>query len=283
MGRFHINNQHFYKPLTFGSFSLYQSGRLYMQGGEDIGQHPHLNWFELTAVSKGTGTVVTNGISTAVKKGDIYLSFPCDIHNIISSQTNPLEYGFIAFYSDDERIKNALDSIIPERTDGNNRLFADADISMLITSVINETSEENSLSDVMIQSLLTQISVRTVRAFAEKNGKTETSHKRDASSLCYKIMNYIDSHIFSITSLSSLSSVFGYNYSYISDVFAKTTSFTIASYYSDKRLERAKLLLKENRLSATEIASLLNYSSVYSFSKAYKNKFGHSPKGIQKQ
>ena len=278
MGRFHINNTHFYKPLAFGDFSLYQSGKLYMQSGENGGQHPHLNWFELTSVSKGSGTVVTNGISSSVKKGDIYLSFPCDIHNVISSENDPLEYDFIAFYCEDEYIKNALDSIIPDRSDGNKRVFSDADVSMLITSVINETAEDNTLSDIMMQSLLTQIAVKTVRAFETKTDKADVKPKRDATSLCYKVMNYIDSHIFSITSLSSLATVFGYNYSYISDVFAKTTSFTIASYYSEKRLERAKLLLKEKRLTATEIASLLNYSSVYSFSKAYKNKFGYSPK-----
>jgi AraC-like DNA-binding protein len=278
MGRFHINNTHFYKPLSFGQFSLYQSGRLYMQSGESIGQHPHLNWFELTAVSKGEGIVVTNGVSSNVKKGDIYLSFPCDIHNVISSSSDPLEYDFIAFYCDDGDIKTALDRIIPNHSDGNKRIFADTDISMLITSVINETAENNTLSNVMLESLLTQIAVRTVRALENKSDVLEIKPKRDATSLCYKVMNYIDSHIFSITSLSSLSEVFGYNYSYISDVFAKTTSFTIASYYSEKRLERAKLLLKEKQLTATEIASLLNYSSVYSFSKAYKNKFGHSPK-----
>ncbi|MBO5223584.1 MAG: helix-turn-helix domain-containing protein [Clostridia bacterium] len=278
MGRFHINNTHFYKPLTFGEFSLYQSGRLYMQGGEEIGQHPHLNWFELTSVSKGSGTVVTNGMASKIEKGDVYLSFPCDIHNIISSTVDPLEYDFIAFYCDNEDIKKALDGIIPDHGDGKKRIFADADISMLITSVINETTEENTLSTIMMQSILTQIAVRTVRAFETKTDNADVKPKRDATSLCYKVMNYIDSHIFSITSLSSLASVFGYNYSYISDIFAKTTSFTIASYYSEKRLERAKLLLKEKRLTATEIASLLNYSSVYSFSKAYKNKFGHSPK-----
>ena len=127
MGRFHINNTHFYKPLTFGEFSLYQSGRLYMQGGEEIGQHPHLNWFELTSVSKGSGTVVTNGIVSKIEKGDVYLSFPCDIHNIISSTVDPLEYDFIAFYCDNEDIKKALDGIIPDHGDGKKRIFADAD------------------------------------------------------------------------------------------------------------------------------------------------------------
>jgi len=79
-----------------------------MQSGEDVGQHPHLNWFEFTSVSKGCGTVVTNGIESKVKKGDIFLSFPCDIHNIISSKSDPLEYDFIAFYCDDEHIDETL-------------------------------------------------------------------------------------------------------------------------------------------------------------------------------
>ena len=248
-----------------------------MQGGEEIGQHPHLNWFELTVVSKGRGKIITNGHTYPIKKGDIYLSFPCDIHNVISSVSDPLEYDFISFYCEEERIKRELDSITPDKVDGENRIFSDGDVAVLTATAINETTQNETLSDLMMQSLLTQITVKTIRAFA-KERKTEPVQKRDATALCSKVMNYIDSHIFSITSLTVLSSVLGYNYSYISDVFAKTTSFTIASYYSEKRLERAKLLLKENRLTATEIASLLNYSSVYSFSKAYKNKFGHSPK-----
>ena len=248
-----------------------------MQGGEEIGQHPHLNWFELTVVSKGKGEIITNGHSYKVNKGDIYLSFPCDIHNVISSVSDPLEYDFISFYCEDEKLKNALDEITPDRVNGENRIFSDGDIAFLTASIISESTQNGTLSDLMMQSLLTQITVKTVRAFA-KEGNVEPAAKRDATALCSKVMNYIDSHIFSLTSLTILSSVLGYNYSYISDVFAKTTSFTIASYYSEKRLERAKLLLQENRLTATEIASLLNYSSVYSFSKAYKNKFGHSPK-----
>lgn len=40
----------------------------------------------------------------------------------------------------------------------------------------------------------------------------------------------------------------------------------------------ARLLLNEGKLNITKIAELLNYSSIYSFSKAFKEKYGVSPK-----
>lgn len=42
------------------------------------------------------------------------------------------------------------------------------------------------------------------------------------------------------------------------------------------------LMIKEN-LSLTEISEKLNYSSVYSFSKAFKNKYGLSPSAWKKE
>ena len=49
-------------------------------------------------------------------------------------------------------------------------------------------------------------------------------------------------------------------------------------YYSIQKVNYAKKLIEEGNMSITKISNYLNYSSVYVFSRAFKNIFGISPK-----
>jgi AraC-like DNA-binding protein len=46
-------------------------------------------------------------------------------------------------------------------------------------------------------------------------------------------------------------------------------------------LETARVLILERKKKFGEIADLLNYSSLFSFSKAFKAKYGISPRELQ--
>ena len=52
---------------------------------------------------------------------------------------------------------------------------------------------------------------------------------------------------------------------------------SFSDYYQTRRLDMAKLLILEKKLKINQIAETLNYSSLYSFSKAFKSKYGGSP------
>ena len=96
-------------------------------------------------------------------------------------------------------------------------------------------------------------------------------------------MNYIGTHIYILEGLNELAGHFGYSYSYLSALFSKTTGDTLMNYYSMRRLDAAVMLLKEGKLSVSEIAELLKYSSIYTFSRAFKNRFGISPAEFRKK
>ena len=101
--------------------------------------------------------------------------------------------------------------------------------------------------------------------------------------LSAKISGYIDSHILSLRDAGELADKLNYNYSYLSDVFKKTTAKTPGEYLREKKMEAAKTLVMENVKKIGEIAEMLNYSSAFAFSKAFKNHFGVSPKIMQSQ
>jgi AraC-like DNA-binding protein len=53
---------------------------------------------------------------------------------------------------------------------------------------------------------------------------------------------------------------------------------TVMQYCIDKRIEAAKLLLKENRHSISEIASIVGYDDHSAFSRAFRRYSGCSPR-----
>ena len=94
-------------------------------------------------------------------------------------------------------------------------------------------------------------------------------------------MNYIDTHIYSIKKLEDLAKITDYSYGYLSALYKKTTSNTLSDYYHEKKMDAARLLILENKYKIIEIAEMLNYTSVYSFSKAFTKRYGISPRNYK--
>jgi AraC-like DNA-binding protein len=55
------------------------------------------------------------------------------------------------------------------------------------------------------------------------------------------------------------------------------TNLSISEYVKNMRLEKARELLKENKLNVSEIADLTGFTSVSLFSRSFKQAYGHSP------
>jgi len=72
------------------------------------------------------------------------------------------------------------------------------------------------------------------------------------------------------------------SYSYISKVFSEVTYSSIRNYIILQRIERAKQLIIEEKLSLTEVAWKLNYSSVAHLSNQFKKTTGLTPTIFQR-
>jgi len=101
--------------------------------------------------------------------------------------------------------------------------------------------------------------------------------------LCFQMMHYIDTHLYSMCSLREVTNSLNYSYSYLSDLFRQNTGDTLQNYYRIRRLEAARLLILEGKLKIREIAELLQYSSIYTFSRAFREQFGVSPTVLRKE
>lgn len=280
--KYAIDKNYIPAPRRFGDNLLYQVGRIHCEADHVITLHAHLNWYELTVVTGGKGSVITNGVSVDVSKGDVYLSFPSEFHEIRSSSDDPLKFCFFAFWSEREELRRELEEISQRCMLADCRVFRDDRVSFLVGNVISELTSEQIYAEEQVRAMMEQIIYYTVRGFVSlADAKKEKSISRPEE-FCYRIMNYIDTHIYTTSALSDISEALHYNYSYISDLFKRTTGETLSAYYRRRRLDTARLLLNEGKLSVTQISELLNFSSIYTFSRSYKDYFGIPPNETRK-
>jgi len=277
---YHLNKPFIADPRPFGDFRLYQLGRLYCTGETVIEEHAHIDWFEITVVTGGKGTVYTNGIGVPITRGDIYLSFPCDHHAIVSDRDDPLKYDFFSFSTTDESLMADLSMIMDQNAAADARTVRDEHIASLVSTAIAELDAQKRHSERLLAALFLEIVIRIARGFFREDPHKATERPE---ALCQRLMHYIDTHIYSMESLEELSALTGYNYSYLSALFRRVTSESLSDYYRARRLETARLHIAENTLSITRIAELLRYSSIYTFSRAFKQRFGISPEQYRKK
>lgn len=276
--KFHVDFSFVGEAVYYRDTMLVQLGRLFCSPGEDIAKHAHIDWFELTVVTNGEGVIYTNDVPTPVKRGDIYLSHPGDFHQIISSAENPLKYDFFSFNSRNPEIRKGLKRIVTDICSYENRVFTSSQISACVSLAVAELSAKLSYNPEILSCIFEEILYLILRNYNATEDTDAPRRSQTTDRLCLQIMHYIDTHIYTIDNLSVLSEKFSYNYSYLSNMFKRCTGDTILNYYQTRRLETAKLLLNEGKAKVNHVADMLKYSSLYSFSKAFKNKFGISPK-----
>ncbi|CAA9202128.1 helix-turn-helix domain-containing protein [Flavobacterium collinsii] len=107
------------------------------------------------------------------------------------------------------------------------------------------------------------------------------------SVLVQKIKDAIIELVFMEDNNNYKSSVFlaeklNHSYGYLSNVFSEVTYSSIENFIILQKIERAKQLIIINEMSLTEIAFLLNYSSVAHLSTQFKNTTGITPSAFQR-
>lgn len=89
---------------------------------------------------------------------------------------------------------------------------------------------------------------------------------------------YIKKHFSEGISLEEVSSEVGFSSSYFSTLFRKETGKTFLEYLMDVRIEEAKVLLRESKMTIEMVAKSVGVNDYKRFSKTFKKNTGISPK-----
>lgn len=282
--KFHFDNTYMESPQSYEDIILYQIGDLSCEGGYEVPEHRQI-CFEISYIVSGKGCFFTNRESYRVKKGDIYLSLPGELHKGIADKIDPFRYFYFGFVFENYPKKhNPLSYIQRMLEQVSKPLKQDKfNIYECFLNVFSEIINAGSYMDLMIKAELYRIIILTYRNYF-KGWEKEYVQKNNAyqsTKIVYEVINYIDANLNTIKDLSILASELGYSYPYLSRVFRLETGLCISEYYQKKRFEKAVRLLKGSDCTITEIAEELQYKTIHSFSKAFRKNYGLSPTEYQ--
>ncbi|MGG1635257.1 response regulator [Paenibacillus sp. FSL K6-3182] len=102
---------------------------------------------------------------------------------------------------------------------------------------------------------------------------------RSAKDLMESVRRYLDEHFMEPIGSDKLQQVFGYNKTYISNVFSDVVGMPPGKYLAKLRIDKAIALIHDRpELSLRQIAELVGYEDSLYFSKVFKNATGISPR-----
>lgn len=113
--------------------------------------------------------------------------------------------------------------------------------------------------------------------FIERNTSVRMNWKVSAAMEKTKlVLTYLDEHLADDIRLDDLAGLLHFHPGYFIPYFKSLFGLSPMQYVKRKRMETAKRLLVDTRLSVSEIAEQVG-STLYAFSKSFKNYTGHSP------
>jgi len=274
---FEFDNSFIFNPYRLGNIDLYQIGELNCEAGFQISSHLQL-CHEISYIVSGKGKFITDARETEVKKGDIYLNAKGHIHSIEADRSSSLRFLYLGFnfnhIGDTEselllRFFETFENPLAKDENGLASQFAQA---------VNEFYGEDAFSSYMRSSRVKQVIIQTYRNFV--GVLPEPGHSDSFGSVgftAYQIVKYVDEHIETIDKIEDIARQLGYSYGYVSHVFSKKAGISLNRYINLKKTDEAIKLMKEGKLTVTQISEKLNYKSIQSFSKVFKRMTGVCP------
>lgn len=276
--QFHFENEFWDAPMPCGFIDLYQLGEISCEYGYVIEEHEQYV-HEITYIISGSGYTYVDGEEIPVKEGDVLMCSMGHRHCMQASERDILRFAYIGFRfrfspdsADMEQLQNCYRCPYLLTRDQNKIVFP-------IMSAISELYAKTGFWSLMLTSFCEQIVIQAARDTTMEHQTLVENRKasRSVSAEIYKIIQYVEENVENIGGVKEIAQMLGYNYTYLSHVFSRVTGVTLQKFISQKKIERARQLLRYGDYTATKVAETLNYESLQSFSKAFKRVMGVTP------
>ena len=235
--------------------------------------HGHYH-FLLIYITQGSGIQTLNGREIPFSEGDMFLLSPADFHkNTVESGSTYDYYG----------VKFPFELL-------NKRLSGLFEISELPIAVRIPEKSRNSVKDIFER--LIEESANGASRIANKNylqnmveeliiiALRELPRERleNTSEFLNRSLGYIYSHFFENVTVNDVAEHIGYTTNYFNYKFKEAIGVPLGEYLRNLRLTYSENLLKSSEMSVTEIALESGFGNLSYYSRAFKERYGISPK-----
>lgn len=242
--------------------------------------HPHYHdHFELCYVDEGEGWFAINDFVYEVKKGDLFLTKPWEIHHGTARGDTPYRLYYLGF---------ELDTISNLETDyyqlGSHRVCPDpqATIRHTFHEIFTELQQAQMHTLEMIRSLFLRLLVSVLRLY-EQMGQMPESRPTLLSPVIRDVLNSIHAAHGLEDTIDTLAEKVHLSRSHLAREFQRCMGVSLGHYMRTSCLEWSKLYLCETTASISQIAEFLHFPSIHTFSLFFKRQTGLSPQEYRKQ
>ena len=260
---------------------IFQIAELSVIKGGEIQEHVQY-CDEITYAVSGKATVYSGDEVFEMHAGQVHFIKSGEYHKIVADENHNFHYYCIGFL------------LNPEYTDI--RVFADyvsdmkrfliqdeGNIKTLFDLLMNEFYIRDEESKLMIHSYFFQILIVLYRILTgkskEKLNKINTSFSNHA---VYRALKYIDREYITLNSVKQIAQALSYSEYYLSHTFKEKMDITLKDYLMQKKIIAATELLKNSKMSISDIAEHLNFSSLHAFGQAFKRYMNMSASEFRK-
>lgn len=224
---------------------------------------------ELTYVDQGELHSVADGQDLLLKQGDLVIYSPGQWH---------MQYADIGIAP--RFVTLSFDvSGLPLTPLQNRKFTAPQGVVSLLQTMLREQERMDGFSNDIILSQLNLLLLLLLREVqAPKGGKLQTGNAvHSENEIIRQAQQFISSHIREKLSVPLVARQVDVSPSYLTALFHKNLQISPGEYIRRIKLQESKQMIRENNLNFTEIAALLQYSTVHHFSRQFKEKFGITP------
>ncbi len=249
-----------------------------------IAVHWH-EFYELALVVSGEGVHVLNGEAGRIARGTMFLLSPADFHELIPQGDEPIRLFNMIFAR--QFLRDELYSLLFDDPRAYSLDVEEEAMPMLIDACERLWTESNSPGlggDFLVQGALELLLVelaRRQRRSAEQ-ARADTRPLPGHPSIRRAIL-YIERHFRDAISLADVAAYAGLSPGHFSESFRAHVGATFQSFLQGLRLRFAASLLAATTLPITEICYASGFNTVSHFEKAFKLRFGASPREYRRQ
>lgn len=216
--------------------------------------------FTIQYVYSGRGTVFKGNSKFSVGPTQCFILRPGETFRLQADVLNPWTYIWIGF-------RTSLDVQELYSQD----VIAGKEFENLFLSIANCNKPANRPLEPLLLSYIWKL----LFSFQQMNTPADKTYKK-AEEYVERVCLLISNN-YANTNVQQLALELHLNRSYLSRIFKEITGISVQSYLTNTRLQAARSLILQD-YSVSQASSMVGYSDIASFSRAFKNYYKMSPK-----
>lgn len=231
---------------------------------------------ELFLVAGGKGYITLEDKKYSVKKGMLFYFKPNVLHSIESDLENSLKFLSVHFSFVHVNYYDKKWSLAEESKAMNFNNMQELKDYYPIFNTFRKLVETwdvklpsyEFISKIILQQLIFEI---------QDNLKRQTANYATTIKI-KKIIKYMNEHINSVVTLTSLSEIVTLSPTYLSRIFKESTGYSVIEFFNKMKIDKAKELISEGDKKIKEVSELLGFKDEFYFSRLFKKVEGVSPR-----